>query len=90
MSLLNSFLMELVKNLYLKAYLWVIALYVFLNKGIAYTYLVEALWLMGLFLIFLNRKSFELILNKKTKLLLFFLGISLVYILKGRWRLFMV
>ena len=63
-SLLNSYLMDHVKQIYLKAYLGVMALYVFLNKGIAYTYLVEALWLMGLFIIFLNRKSFELILNK--------------------------
>lgn len=75
--------MDHVKQIYLKAYLGVMALYVFFNKGIAYTYLVEALWLMGLFIIFLNRKSFELILNKKTKLLLFFLGISLVYILRA-------
>lgn len=75
--------MDHVKQLYLKFYIAVMALYVFLNKGIAYTYLVETLWLTGLFIIFLDRKNYELSLNRKTKLLLVFLGISLLYILKG-------
>ena len=68
--------MDHVKQLYLKFYIAVMALYVFLNKGIAYTYLVETLWLTGLFIIFLDRKNYELSLNRKTKLLLVFLGSS--------------
>ena len=75
--------MDLVKNLYLKAYLLVMTLYVFLNKGIAYTYLVEALWLFGILLLFINRKKVELIWNKTTKLILFFIAISFIYILRG-------
>ena len=75
--------MELVKNLYLRAYLLVMTLYVFLNKGIAYTYLVEALWLFGILLLFINRKKVELIWNKTTKLVLFFIAISFIYILRG-------
>ena len=55
--------MELVKNLYLRAYLLVMTLYVFLNKGVAYTYLVEALWLFGILLLLMHRKKVELILN---------------------------
>jgi hypothetical protein len=58
-------------------------LYVFLNKGIAYTYLVEALWLFGILLLFMNRKKVELIWNKTTKLILFFIAISFIYILRG-------
>jgi hypothetical protein len=58
-------------------------LYVFLNKGIAYTYLVEALWLFGILLLFINRKKVELIWNKTTKLILFFIAISFIYILRG-------
>jgi hypothetical protein len=58
-------------------------LYVFLNKGIAYTYLVEALWLFGILLLFINRKKVELIWNKATKLILFFIAISFIYILRG-------
>jgi len=75
--------MELVKNLYLKAYLLAMTLYVFLNKGVAYTYLVEALWLFGILLLLMHRKKVELIWNKSTKLILFFIVISFVYILRG-------
>jgi hypothetical protein len=75
--------MELVKNLYLKAYLLAMTLYVFLNKGVAYTYLVEALWLFGILLLLMHRKKVELIWNKSTKLILFFIVISFVYIIRG-------
>ncbi len=75
--------MEIVKNLYLRAYLLVMTLYVFLNKGVAYTYLVEALWLFGILLLFMDRKKVELIWNKSTKLILFFIVISFVYIIRG-------
>ena len=75
--------MELVKNLYLRAYLMVMTLYVFLNKGVAYTYLVEALWLFGLLILLMHRKSVELIWNKTTKLILFFIVLSFIYILRG-------
>ena len=75
--------MDLVKNLYLRAYLLVMTLYVFLNKGVAYTYLVEALWLFGILLLLMDRKKVELVWNKTTKLILFFIVISFVYILRG-------
>jgi hypothetical protein len=75
--------MELVKNLYLRAYLLVMTLYVFLNKGVAYTYLVEALWLFGILLLLMHRKKVELIWNKTTKLILFFIFICCIYILRG-------
>jgi hypothetical protein len=58
-------------------------LYVFLNKGVAYTYLVEALWLFGILLLLMHRKKVELIWNKTTKLILFFIIISFVYIIRG-------
>jgi hypothetical protein len=58
-------------------------LYVFLNKGVAYTYLVEALWLFGILLLLMHRKKVELIWNKTTKLILFFIAISCIYILRG-------
>ena len=75
--------MELVKNLYLRIYLLVMTLYVFLNKGVAYTYLVEALWLFGILLLLMDRKKVEFIWNKTTKLILFFITISGIYILRG-------
>jgi len=58
-------------------------LYVFLNKGVAYTYLVEALWLFGILLLLMHRKKVELIWNKTTKLVLFFIVISFIYIIRG-------
>lgn len=58
-------------------------LYVFLNKGVAYIYLVEALWLFGILLLLMDRKKVELIWNKTTKLILFFIAISCIYILRG-------
>jgi hypothetical protein len=61
-------------------------LYVFLNKGVAYTYLVEALWLFGILLLLMHRKKVELIWNKTTKLILFFIIISFIYILRGFTR----
>ena len=75
--------MDLVKNLYLRAYFLVMTLYIFLNKGVAYTYLVEALWLFGILLLLMHRKKVELIWNKTTKLILFFIAISCIYILRG-------
>ncbi|MCF8340689.1 MAG: O-antigen ligase family protein [Chitinophagaceae bacterium] len=75
--------MEIVKILYLRAYLLVMTLYVFLNKGVAYTYLVEALWLFGILLLLMDRKKVEFIWNKTTKLILFFIAISFIYILRG-------
>jgi len=75
--------MELVKNLYLRVYLLAMTLYVFFNKGVAYTYLVEALWLFGLLILLMHRKSVELIWNKTTKLILFFIALSFIYILRG-------
>ena len=58
-------------------------LYVFLNKGVAYTYLVEALWLSVILLLLMDRKKVEFIWNKTTKLILFFIAISCIYILRG-------
>jgi hypothetical protein len=53
---------------------------------VAYTYLVEALWLFGILLLLMHRKKVELIWNKSTKLILFFIVISFIYILKGFTR----
>ncbi len=75
--------MELVKTLYLRVYLLAMTLYVFLNKGVAYTYLVEALWLFGILLLFMDRKKAELVWNKTTKLIFFFIIIGCIYIFRG-------
>jgi hypothetical protein len=75
--------MEAIKNLYLRFYFIVMALYVYLNKGVAYSFLVEALWLMGIILLFLNRRRYTFYWDKRIKLLLLFLIVSIIYIFKG-------
>ena len=75
--------MEAIKSLYLRAYFFIMALYVFFNKGIAYSYLVEALWLGGIILLILNRHKYIFIWDKRIKILLLFLLITLIYILWG-------
>ena len=75
--------MEIVKNIYLKLYLFVFGLYIFLNKGVAYSYLVETLWALGILILIFERKSFYIQIDKKIKILFFFLFISFVFILRG-------
>ena len=75
--------MEIVKNIYLKLYLFVFGLYIFLNKGVAYSYLVETLWALGILILIFERKSFYIQIDRKIKYLFFFLFISFVFILRG-------
>lgn len=75
--------MELVKNLYFRFYFIVMALYVFLNKGIAYSFFAELLWLGGISLLLLNRKNLVIYWDKKVKIFVFLLLISFIYILRG-------
>ncbi len=78
--------MELVKNIYLRCYLLIMALYVFLNKGVAYTYFAEALLIIGIVILILSRKQFVLFVDKRVKILFFLLGINFIYILFGILR----
>ncbi len=72
--------MDAVKKLYLQAYFFVMALYVFFNKGIAYSFLAEALWAGGFIVLFLTRKSYAFVWDKRTKILAFFLAVTVGYI----------
>lgn len=72
--------MDAIKKLYLQAYFFVMALYVFFNKGIAYSFLAEALWVGGFIVLFLTRKSYTFGWDKQTKILAFFLAVTVSYI----------
>ncbi len=72
--------MEVVKKLYLQAYFFVMALYVFFNKGIAYSFLAEAIWVGGFIVLFLTRKEYTFAWDKRTKILGLFLLVTLGYI----------
>jgi len=68
------------KKIYLNLYFFVMACYVFFNKGVAYSYMVEVIWLLGFILIFLSRRSYEFVWDVRTKLLAIFLLVGIIYI----------
>lgn len=72
--------MQAAKRIYLTFYFFVMACYVFFNKGVAYSYMVEVLWLFGLLLIFLSRHTYEFVWDLRAKLLVFFLTVGIIYI----------
>jgi len=75
--------MEAVKKLYLQAYFFVMALYVFFNKGIAYSFFAEAIWVGGFIMLFITRKEYTFGWDKRTKILAFFLLITVGYMAWG-------
>jgi hypothetical protein len=68
------------KKIYLNLYFFVMACYVFFNKGVAYSYMVEVIWLLGFILIFLSRRSYEFVWDVRAKLLAIFLLVGIIYI----------
>ena len=75
--------MQLLNRVYIKIYLIVLLLYVFFNKGVAYSYMAEILLVAGLFILFINRKQFEIGLDRKQILVGIFILISILFILVG-------
>lgn len=75
--------MNLALRLYLHFFLFVYGLYTFFNKGVAYTYLAEASWLLGLLLAVYYRKELSIVWNRSMKVLLLILIINLAYIIRG-------
>ena len=62
----------------------VLALYINLGKGVAYGYMAEVVLILGLILIFLQYKFYEIVWNKRTGILLLFLIINIAYVFRGR------
>lgn len=75
--------MAIVKNIYLRCYFLVMLLYVFFNKGVAYSFLAELFFIGGLFLLILFKKETFIVWDKRTKLLLAFIILSLGYVVFG-------
>ena len=73
--------MQLLNRGYIKIYFLVLLLYVFFNKGVAYSYMAEILLVTGVFILFINRKQFEIGLDRKQILVGIFIIISFLYIL---------
>jgi hypothetical protein len=75
--------MQLLNRAYIKTYFLVLLLYVFFNKGVAYSYLAEILLVAGIFILFINRKRFEIGIDGKQILVGIFILISFVFIIVG-------
>ena len=78
--------MQLLNRAYLKLYFLVLMLYVFFNKGVAYSYMAEILLITGLLILFINRKKFEIGLDRKQIIVGIFLIISFLFILVGAFK----
>ena len=75
--------MQLLNRAYIKIYFLVLLLYVFFNKGVAYSYMAEILLVAGIFILFINRKQFEIGLDNKQIIVSIFILISFLYIFLG-------
>ena len=75
--------MQLLNRAYIKTYFFVLLLYVFFNKGVAYSYLAEILLVAGIFILFINRKRFEIGIDRKQILVGIFILISFIFIIVG-------
>ena len=75
--------MHLLNRVYIKIYFFVLLLYVFFNKGVAYSYMAEFLLVAGFLILFINRRQFEIGLDRKQILVGIFIFISFLFILVG-------
>ncbi len=75
--------MQLLNRIYIRTYFIILMLYAFFNKGIAYSYLAEVILIAGVVLIFLNRRHFELHLDKRHLIIISLIIIMFIYILFG-------
>jgi hypothetical protein len=75
--------MQNVRNYLFHLYFFVFTLYIFFNKGVAYTYFVELLWLLGILFILFYWKNYKTLLSNRIKFIIFFIILSLIYILYG-------
>jgi hypothetical protein len=75
--------MQLLNRAYIKIYLFVLLLYIFFNKGVAYSYMAEILLVAGILILFINRIQFEMGLDRKQLIVVLFILISFLFILSG-------
>ena len=73
-------------RLYLNFYFGVLFFYLLFNKGVAYTFLAEIVLVIGVLMIFLQRKQFEFYINKKYSLIFLLCSLTIFYILIGIFK----
>lgn len=71
------------KYIYLQWVVAVYAIYLYFNKGIAYTYLVEITWILGLLLILKNIRAYVFVWRKESILIMLFLAITATQFIVG-------
>jgi hypothetical protein len=65
---------------------WVVAvyaLYLFFNKGISYSFLSEITWLFGIVLVIRERNRFEIVWDKRVKILSLLVVLNFLWMLRG-------
>ena len=75
--------MQLLNRTYIRIYFLVLLLYVFFNKGVAYSYMAEILLVVGIFILFIKRKKFEIGLDRKQIIIGIFIIVSFLFIIFG-------
>ena len=78
--------MQRFNKIYIDFYFFVMAIYMLFNKGVAYTFGVELLLGLGVFLIFIQRKSFEVYKDKKYIILFILCLITVFYVIFGVFK----
>jgi len=78
--------MQLLNRAYIKIYFLVLLLYVFFNKGFAYSYMAELILVTGILILFINRKNVELGIDIKQILVSIFILVSFLFILVGLFQ----
>ncbi len=75
--------MTKLKLFYINFFTVVYALYAYFDKGIAYSYLAEITLVIGLLLLFKSFRDFQFAWDRRMFLVLVFLGLGLIYIVRG-------
>jgi hypothetical protein len=78
--------MQKFNKIYIDFYFLVMTIYMLFNKGVAYTFGVEILLGLGVFLIFIQRKSFEVYKDKKYIILFILCLITVFYVIFGVFK----
>lgn len=78
--------MQKFNKIYIELYFLMMAIYMLFNKGVAYTFGVELLLGMGIFLIFIQRKKIEVYKDKKYIILFFLCLITVFYVIFGVFK----
>jgi len=70
-------------EVYKKSLIFILALYVYFGKGIAYSFLAEIMLFLGIFFLIYERHKIRLSTNIRFLIILFFLFINLFYLIRG-------